>query len=98
MTAAESGKRLLNLLTLAFPLEGQRQEAQAGRPAFETRFKRLKLLSRERNRQRLAQEGGHFLRWKAQISSMKLLKVITGTPASQRQRGVATADDDYVQR
>ena len=84
MAAAESGQHLLDLLPLAFPLESKRQEAQASRPAFETSFERLELIFRERKRQRLVQEGGAFLRRKAQIGGVNLLKVATGAPAAER--------------
>ncbi len=98
MTAAESGKHLLDLLALAFPLQSQRQEAKASRPAFEMSLQRLELIFRERKRQRLVQEGGHFLRRKAQIGGAPLLKVATGTPASQRQSGFGAGRHDQVQR
>src|SRR5260370_34069577 len=98
MTAAESGKHLLDLLALAFPLQSQRQEAKASRPAFEMSLQRLELIFRERKRQRLVQEGGHFLRRKAQIGGAPLLKVATSTPASQRQSGFGAGQHHQVQR
>ena len=98
MTPAEIGKHLLNLVGLAFSLESQHQETQASRPAFETSLQRLELLLRERERHRLVQEGGHFLWRKAQIGGTNLLKVATGTPASQRQRGFGAGRYDQVQR
>src|SRR5262249_7303966 len=98
MTAAESGKHLLNLLPLAFPLESQRQEAKASRPAFEMSFERLEPLRRERKRQRLLQEGGHFLGRKAQVGGVNLCQLTTGTPASQRQSYFGPCEYDQVKR
>ena len=44
------------------------------------------------------QEGGAFLRRKAQNSGVNLLKVATGTPAGQRQSGFGAGRHDQMQR